>query len=264
MMRTSRENSNSYFINGNHSQSPGAEAWIGRFPWIAVDNMLDCLGFAEGQHECDRLSGRFKRLERQILYRQLLLEEVIHRTNNTLQQAISAVDAQIVAANDAWKAHDLRALRARLRKLRGANHQLYGPGDCVGSSLKNRLSEICSSIFESFGRRMAYVALSLNVADIELQRHQEVCVCLITQELVTNALKHGFPDNRRGIVSVELDIDTDCFCHLIVTDNGIQKCTLYRGSGLALVEGFVSLLEGRLEFDVNQGTTVRASFPVVP
>jgi two-component sensor histidine kinase len=211
--------------------------------------MLDCLGFAEGQHECDRLSGRFKRLERQILYRQLLLEEVIHRTNNTLQQAISAVDAQIAAANDAWKAHDLRALRARLRKLRGANHQLYGPGDYVGSSLKTRLSEICSSIFESFGRQSAYVALSLNVADIELQRHQEVCVCLITQELVTNALKHGF---------------TDCFCHLIVTDNGIQKCTLYRGSGLALVEGFVSLLEGRLEFDVNQGTTVRASFPVVP
>ena len=264
MTWTPRENSHSHFANGNHIQSPGAGAWIGRFPWVAHDTVLGCLGIGEGQHESDRLAGRFKRLERRTLYQQLLLEEVIHRTNNTLQQAISAVDAQIAAANDAWKVHDLRALRAQLRKLRGTYHQLYGPGDCVCSSLKTRLSEICSSIFESFGRRGALVPLSLNVADIELQRHQEICVCLITQELVTNALKHGFPRGRSGIVSVELDLDPDSVCHLIVTDNGIGRCASHFGVGLDLVRGFASVLEGQLELHFDQGVTAKVSFPYRP
>jgi two-component sensor histidine kinase len=221
--------------------------------------MLECLGIGEGAQGAAR---REKRLERQVLYRQLLLEEVIRRTNATLQQALSAIDAQIAAASDAWKAHDLRGLKAQLRRLSGAHHLLYGPGDGLASSLKSRLAEICSSIFEAHGRRRALVALSVKVEDIELQQHQEICVCLMAQELVSHVLTHAFPQGRSGIVSIELHLDRASVCHLTVTDNGARRYPTYPGSGLAIVKGLASVLEGHIELDFRHGMTARVSFPV--
>jgi two-component sensor histidine kinase len=151
-----------------------------------------------------------------------------------------------------------------LRRLSGTHHQLFGPGDRFGSSLKARLTGISSSLFESFGRSSALVALSLNVADIELRRDQEICVCLMAQELVANALKHGFPRDRSGLVSIELSVDPGSVCHLTVADDGVGRCALRHGTGLALVRGFASLLGGDLELHFNQGTTARVSFPVDP
>ena len=262
MMRAPKDYPDSDFVNVDLGRDPRVGAWTGRFPWVALEDVLNYRCTGKGEHESERLAAQIKRLESRILCRQVLLEEVIRRTNNTLQRTIGAVDAHIAAANDAWKAHDLRALRAQLRKLRSAHHQLYGPGDCVGSSLEARLFEICSSIFEALGRRSALVTLSLKAADVELPQHQEVCVCLMMQELVTNALKHGFPRDRSGTVSVELHLDPSSVCHLVVTDDGDLERTSCRAARLATVRGFASLLEGQLDFDLNQETTVRVSFPV--
>ena len=262
MIQATSNQVNSFFGRHGLAQNARAGAWTDRSPWPVLEQILNCRAIEEGGDEPDTLSDEIKKRDRQILYQQLLLEEVIHRTNNTLQRAISAVDAQIAVINDAWKARDLRALRGQLRRLSGTHHQLFGPGDCLGSSLKTRLTGISSSLFESFGRSSALVALSLKVADIELRQDQEICVCLMAQELVTNALRHGFPRDRSGLVSIELSVDPSSVCHLTVTDNGVGKCVLRHGTGLALVRRFASLLEGDLELHFNEGTTAKVSFPV--
>ena len=262
MMHASANHSSTYFGKRGFVQNARARASIDRSAWTALDQMLNCLGISEGGDEPGSLSDELNRRDRQILYQQLMLDEVIHRTSNTLQRVISAVDAQIAAVSDVWKAHDLRTLKTQLRKLAGVHHQLYGPGDCLGLSLKARLTGICASIFESFGRSSALVALSLNVADIELPRHQEICLCLMSQELVTHALKHGFPRDRSGLVSIELCVDPDSICHLIVTDNGVGRCASHFGVGLDLVRGFASVLEGQLELHFDQGVTAKVSFPI--
>src|SRR6516164_2153119 len=137
------------------------------------------------------VARQIQSLEAEIAYRQLLLEEVIHRTKNMLQLAVAALDEHIDSAGDAWIRQDLRALQRQLRALSRSHRQFYEPA--AVASLEFRLSEVCSSICASFGERQGRIALSLAVADIQLERHQELSVSLILQELLMNALKHAFP-----------------------------------------------------------------------
>jgi len=175
------------------------------------------------------VARQIQSLEAEIAYRQLLLEEVIHRTKNMLQLAVAALDEHIDSA-----------------------------------SLEFRLSEVCSSICASFGERQGRIALSLAVADIQLERHQELSVSLILQELLMNALKHAFPGDRPGTIMVDLDADADGICHLVVRDNGVGRAlTEAASTGLTHVNAFAAGLGGSVDIASHCGTTVSVSFPLV-
>jgi two-component sensor histidine kinase len=126
-----------------------------------------------------------------------------------------------------------------------------------------RLAEICSSIFDAFGERTGRIGLSLSIDEIELQRHQEIGVSLILQELLTNAFKHAFPDGRRGTITIKLSLDDEAVCHLVVRDDGLGSWFSPTAStGLTLVEAFASGLRGTLKIISNRGTTATVSFPL--
>jgi two-component sensor histidine kinase len=209
------------------------------------------------------VARRIEKLEAEVAYRQLLLEEVIHRTKNTLQLAVIILDEQIDAAGDAWISDNLKSLQKQLRTLSRTHNRYYGPIHSESRSLNLHLSEICSSVFNSFGERSGRIALSISVAEIQLRRHQEISLSLILDELLTNVLKHAFPCDRRGTVAVSFDVDDHSICHLAVRDNGVGRHLTYRGStGLALVQGFALGLRGCLEITSHRGTTARVSFPL--
>jgi two-component sensor histidine kinase len=206
------------------------------------------------------LERRIEKLEAEIAHRQLLLEEVIHRTKNTLQLAVATLDEHIDVAGDAWVRRDLRNVQRQLRTLSRTHNRFYGPTDADGQSLSFRLSEICSSVFDSFGERSRRIGLSLAVCDIQLQRHQEISVSVILQELLTNA----FPGRRQGTMAVNFDVDDQSICHLVVCDDGVGRRASYQAStGSALVEAFASGLRGHMDVASDHGTTVKVSFPLI-
>lgn len=90
---------------------------------------------------------------------------------------------------------------------------------------------------------------------------------MILNELVSNALKHAFPDRQQGAIHVHLHSDRER-CQLLVSDNGVglpkgfvlqQADTL----GLSLVTTLVSQLQGAVEVEEGVGTSVKISFPVM-
>jgi two-component sensor histidine kinase len=118
------------------------------------------LGVREGTHAPHWAGGkspgsshgvacRIEKLETEIVYRQLLLEEVVHRTKNTLELAVAKLDEYIDAARDAWIRQGLRNVQRQLRTFSRTNHRFYAPSKPDSPCLNFRLSEICSSIFES-------------------------------------------------------------------------------------------------------------------
>src|SRR6516225_883581 len=265
MMRTSKLKSDASFGESEAIQAESISVCIEAPQEHSLEHAEERLGIGGDLNNFDLggLERGIGNLEAQILYRQLLLDDVIHRTSNTLQVAISAFDAQIGLANDAWTARDLRDLRKQLLALSGAHRKLYGPIDHLDSSLKTRLLEICSSVFESFGRRSARVALGVQAAEVLLRRHQEIGLRIMLHELVTNALKHGFPGESEGSVWVEFGVDEAAMCHLIVSDNGAGRPTLRQNaSGLSLVNDFASFLEGQFEISWGPRKVAKVSFPL--
>jgi two-component sensor histidine kinase len=90
---------------------------------------------------------------------------------------------------------------------------------------------------------------------------------LILNELITNALKHAFPNGRSGAVRVELARVGDAELQLAVGDDGVG---LPRGLdirdspslGLHLVQMLATQLDARLEVEATRGACFRVTFPL--
>ena len=112
MMRTSKLKFDASFGESEAIQAESISVCIEDPREHSLEHAEERLGIGGDLNNFDLggLGRGIGNLEVQILYRQLLLDDVIHRTSNTLQVAISAFDAQIGLANDAWTARDLATL----------------------------------------------------------------------------------------------------------------------------------------------------------
>ena len=89
---------------------------------------------------------------------------------------------------------------------------------------------------------------------------------MIVSELVTNALKHAFPGDREGVVTVRLTTRSPERMELVVTDNGIGippiEIAQAQTFGLRLVNMLTHQLRAKLEMTGSGGTTVRLDIPL--
>jgi two-component sensor histidine kinase len=97
------------------------------------------------------------------------------------------------------------------------------------------------------------IALERRVDPIGLTLEQAVPWGLIIIELVSNALKHGFPDGRGGTVTVEINRDGERHIRLSVRDTGVGlpdgvDITNTKTLGLKLVSGLARQSDGELTY----------------
>jgi two-component sensor histidine kinase len=89
--------------------------------------------------------------------------------------------------------------------------------------------------------------LSVEAAQLFLPINAAIPCGLVVNELISNALKHAFPGDRRGEIAVELIADPSGKAVLSVADNGIgipQEIDISKTSTLGLQ--LVTLLTGQL------------------
>lgn len=88
-------------------------------------------------------------------------------------------------------------------------------------------------------------------------------LAIITHELISNACRHAFPDDRRGSIAVAFSRAVGGVS-LVVRDSGIGADTLEAGEGLALVRGLVEHLGGSMSIETapDAGVGVRIRLPL--
>src|SRR5439155_23859659 len=80
---------------------------------------------------------------------------------------------------------------------------------------------LAGNIFSTLGTVPGYISLDLAIDDVALPVDKAIPCGLILNELITNSLKHGFPDGRRGAIRVELGKTGTGHLQLSVEDNGV-------------------------------------------
>jgi len=109
--------------------------------------------------------------------------------------------------------------------------------------------------------------LNSRLTDIPLEANDIFPLGLIANVLVTNAIKHAFPDGQAGTINVRLNRIEPGFCELIVADDGrglpenVNPETS-TGFGLTLISALTSQIKGRLLYRREAGTEVRVIFPI--
>jgi two-component sensor histidine kinase len=197
-----------------------------------------------------------------------LLIESNHRIMNNLHTVISLLHLQARSAKEPTR-EDFMTAAERVSVMAKVQRRLMRFEGAVLADSRSFIEELCSDL------EAALIGLRPVRFDVEVESHpipltQAVSVGLIINELVVNALKYAFPDDRNGYVRVTFVRTGDEYC-LAVSDNGVglsatrdigssQSST---GLGQRLIRSFVAQLGGRHEIEARSpGTHVQVCFPV--
>jgi two-component system, sensor histidine kinase PdtaS len=145
------------------------------------------------------------------------------------------------------------------------HEKLYQSESLAKINFGDYVKSLTGELFRSYRRGMSDIQLVVQVEEVALPLDQAVPCGLILNELITNAMKYAFPDDKNGILRVELLTYPDRVLSLRVADNGVgmpQDFDYHRSRslGLQLVNNLVVQLDGQLELDQAKGTDFRVSF----
>jgi two-component sensor histidine kinase len=192
--------------------------------------------------------------------KEVLLQEIHHRVKNNLQVISSLLRLQSGHVQDAQTIEILRDSETRVRSMALIHEKLYRSSDLAQIDFGEYIRELAAFLFRSQNASARGIGLNIQTEQVLLNVETAVPSGLILNELISNALKHAFPDGRAGEISIKLWAGHDDQLNLMVADNGIgfPPDLDFRNTtslGLQLVNSLVSQLEGTVELDRSRGTT---------
>ena len=199
--------------------------------------------------------------------RDLLLREVYHRVKNNLQIVDSLVLLHARQLTDPTAVAALHDLRNRIYALGLVHEQLMESADLKTFDIAPFLRELSANILR--GGSSGGVALNVEACALEVGLDFAIPLGLLVTELLTNSLKHAFPD-QKGAVSVELSVDDQSEVVLIVSDNGSGAAVSgdelsSAGLGQRIIAGLVLQLQATMTVISDRGlrTEVRIARPAI-
>jgi two-component sensor histidine kinase len=192
--------------------------------------------------------------------KEVLLREIHHRVKNNMQVISSLLSLQASSTDDVLLSRFVQETRSRVRAMALIHEILYESSDLTGINLERYLSRLAASLTRMYGTESDTIRLEVEPKDITLGIDATVPCGLAINELISNSLKHGYPDQRDGTVSIQVGLTADDEISIVVRDDGVgipAEVDIRNTDtmGLGLVVGLVERqLGGRLELDRSQGT----------
>lgn len=242
-----------------------------RIPVIRIGGSGKSLGDAEADfllpspvsraalRQAVRTALRLRRAELRAAQAENLKNEIAHRVRGQLAMVTGLLQVQAVGQSDSRVAAALRAAVSRIRTIGELHEVMYAPKH-ERVPLSAILQRVAEGAREVFAGREA-VELSVNGKEIDCSPAEATNLCVITHELVANALRHGGPgpDGRRRV-----EVETargDGEVRLLVWGSGHPvprgfDVQAQQGTGLRVVSDLVSQYGGSLTLRPRAGGTL--------
>ena len=197
--------------------------------------------------------------------RDLLLKEVYHRVKNNLQVIDSLVQLQSRRLSDPDAKMALESIRARVHALGLVHQQLMNSADFRTFDISTFLDELSGHIVQ--GSAGHEVSISVKAPPLVVGLDFGIKLGLMVTELVTNSIKHAFPDGT-GTIEVTLDAQQDGSIALVISDDGcgtdrqvISSQVRSQGLGMTILNGLVAQLKATMKIDSTKGTRTEIVIP---
>ena len=191
----------------------------------------------------------------------LLLQELGHRTKNNLMMVISMLSMQARLKDDTETNRALEKAVARIHAIASA-HDHFRPVEHKGRiEMRAYLQQLCGHLADAL-REIRPIAVKVEAAELCLPAEEAVPIGLIVNELVTNSLKHAFPGDRAGTVQVILRQQETLT--LLVKDDGVGcSAATVDGLGTRLVRLLGQQLGAKVMWEPCEvGCQVRVAFAI--
>ena len=213
---------------------------------------------AELSQNVTQLENSKLQISKSLQEKEILLKEIHHRVKNNLQLIISMLNIQARRKNYDNIEAFLQKANTRISSMALIHQRLYqSDEELVKINFQLYIEDLVNSIIQSFHNEEDNIIININTNQVLLNLITAVPLGLIINELVTNALKHAFPENKKGIISITIRNKKTNQFELIVEDNGIgfkNNTTQTKSFGLELINLLASQLNGMVKIE-NTGMT---------
>ena len=192
-----------------------------------------------------------------------LLKEIHHRLKNNLAVVAGMLQLQWLQEDDPEVIKSLQESTNRVKTVAGIHQQLYESGNLEDVALGTNIKRLASDLISTM-ETDTKIDLESDCDTVYLDITQTLPCSLITNEVVTNAIKHAFEGQETGRIHIELE-ESEGELYLTISDNGVGLPDDFEDRqdslGMNLIETLSNQLGGEYWFkSTNQGTTFGLSF----
>jgi two-component sensor histidine kinase len=193
--------------------------------------------------------------------RSVLLREMAHAVANNFAAISAMIQMKVDSVSDVRVKSVLHDVIDQIKVMARVHQRLRASGKDISLDSKAFIEELCNDLKASMARGRP-ISIECKANSYPLSINVAVSLGLIINELITNATKHAFPDQRAGRIRVVFEVSNDQSC-LSVEDNGVGfGDSRNAGMGEDLVRGLSHQLGGGLSVDsTKSGTTFQLRIP---
>ena len=198
----------------------------------------------------------------------MLLRELAHGVANNFASVAALLSLKSNSVSDSKAKSILDDAIEQVRVMGRVHGRLRAGGHDVSLDSQSFMRDLCDDLAASIARGRP-IAIECRADSHPLCASQAVPLGLIVNELVTNALKYGFPNRMAGEIQVGLSrTETDSLV-ISVTDNGIGlppnlDLENIPSLGLELVSVLTEQLHGKLTINHANPTRFEVHFQHTP
>ncbi len=211
----------------------------------------------------DLVTQRTRDLQAALDQKSALLHEVDHRVKNNLQVVSSLVLLKARQSQDETTRRVLHNMAERISALSTVHRLLYPVGDVSRFDLKEFIGDLVADLLTALPKDQ--ITLNLDIEPVTISAAKATPLALLVNEIVGNALKHAYPDNRRGQVAVRVT-KPGRDLRIVIEDDGIGPSGqggAVSGFGKTLIEMLVRQLRARIDWeDAEPGTRAIVTIPL--
>jgi len=236
---------------------------------LSISRIKDFRGKAVGYlfllHDITELRTSEERIRQLLKDKELLLREVHHRIKNNMSVISSLLSLQSETVSDGQARRALLDARSRVHSMMVLYDRLYRSDGLGELSIAEYLSQLIDQVIATFGIS-SKVEVKKDFDDIAIGVRTLFAIGIIVNELITNAIKHAFPEQSKGSLTIGVKRTGQTILLWVEDDGGRfpedKDGVLARGFGLQVVQLMARQIAA--EFSVETDARTRFNIEFAP
>jgi two-component sensor histidine kinase len=242
----------------------GQVKWVREKAYLELDDAGKTIGAFGIAQDITERKGAEEAIKASLSEKEVLLKEIHHRVKNNMQIISSLVALQADESKDTIIRDVLQDVTHRVRSMAMVHEKLYQSTDLALIDFAEYAQGLLNYLCRSYNSEGSNIRLTTDLEPLLIPVNEAVPCGLILNELISNSLKHAFPNQKNGEVVVSLHAGKEGEVVLCVRDNGRGLPAGFdwrqaRSLGMRLVQ----MLAGQLHADVEVSSDRGSEFKLI-
>jgi PAS domain S-box-containing protein len=201
--------------------SDQADLWVhglGRLDFDAQNSPIRMIGTIQDITDRKNAENLLKAAYHE---KETLLRELYHRTKNNMQVISALLSLESDNIHDPQVQGIFKDMENRIKSMALVHQMLYQSQSLSSINLKEYIGDLAGLLSQSYEFEAKDIEIALDLEDVPVLIDTAIPCGLLINELISNAFKHAFPENRSGKITISLRQSPEKDISIKVSDNGI-------------------------------------------